>query len=151
MSSNLSYENILNHYLDIDTVPVEDYLDDNGLLTGERSDILVEEAMTKAQVDAGRRYNGDKNKSVSRFILHPKLTNPIARTERFFELKLARKVSKRSKRDFRGLWETLAPGSTVMRTSPTTAIKEPGVPEVKVRNSDIAKFGTQAKRNTEQW
>ena len=29
-SSNLSYENILNHYLDAATVPVEDYLDDNG-------------------------------------------------------------------------------------------------------------------------
>ena len=29
-SQNLSYENILNHYFDADTVPVEDYLDDNG-------------------------------------------------------------------------------------------------------------------------
>ena len=108
--------------------------------------------MTKAQVDAGRRYNGDKNKSVSGFILHPKLTNPIPRTEQSLELKLARKVSKRSKRDLRGLWETLATGSTVVRTSTTTrAIKEPGVREVKVRNSDIAKFGTQAERNTELW
>ena len=26
--SNLSYENILNHYFDADTVPAEDYLDD---------------------------------------------------------------------------------------------------------------------------
>ena len=33
----------------------------------------------------------------------------------------------------------------------TTAIKEPGVPEVRVRNSDIAKFGTRAERNTELW
>ena len=112
----------------------------------------MEEAMTKAQVDAGRRYNGDKNKSVSGFILHPKLTNPIPGTEQSLELKLARKVSKRSKRDLRGLWETLAPGSTVVRTSTTTtAIKEPGVREVKVHNSDIARFGTQAERNTELW
>ena len=29
-SSNLSYENILHHYLDADTVPVENYLDENG-------------------------------------------------------------------------------------------------------------------------
>ena len=29
-SSNLSYENILHHYLDADTAPVEDYLDKNG-------------------------------------------------------------------------------------------------------------------------
>ena len=54
-SSNLSYENILNHYLDADTVPMEDYLDDNGWVSGEGSNILIEEAMTKAQVDAGRR------------------------------------------------------------------------------------------------
>ena len=135
----MSYENTLHNYLDADTVPVEDYFDDNGWLTGEHSDILIEGAMANAQVDSGRRYNGDKNKSVSRFILHKKLTNPKPRTERSLELKLARKVSKRSKRDLRGLWETLAPGSTVVRTSPTTtASKQPGVPEVNVRNSDIA-------------
>ena len=108
--------------------------------------------MQRAQVDAGRRYNGDHNKSVSRFILHPKLNNPIPRTEQSLDLKLARKVTKRSKRDLRGLWETLAPGSTVVRTSnTTTVIKEPGVPEVSVRNSDIAKFGTRAERNTDFW
>ena len=78
-TSNLSNENILNHYLDADTVPVQDHLDDNGLVSGERRDILVEEAMAKAQVDAGRRNNGEKNNAVSRFILLPKLTNPIPR------------------------------------------------------------------------
>ena len=129
--SNSSFENILHHYLDADTVPVEDYLDENGWVTGDRSEILIEEAMQKAQVDAGRRYNGDTNRSVSRFIMHPKLNNPIPRSEKLLEIKLARKVSKRSKRDLRGLWETLAPGSTVVRISDTTAvIKEPGVPEV---------------------
>ena len=93
-----------------------------------------------------------KNKFVSRFILHLKLTNPIPRTEQSLELKFARKVSKRSKKGLRGLWETLAPGSTDVRKSPTTtAIKESGVPEIKVRNSDIAKFRTQAKQNTELW
>ena len=148
----MSYENILHSYLDADAVPVEDYLDDNGCVTGDRSNILIKEVITKAQLDAGRRYNGDKNKSVSRFILHPKLTNPIPRTERSLELKLARKISKRSKKDLRGFWETLVPGCTVVRTSPTTtAIKEPGVPEVKVRNSDIAKFGTRTERDTELW
>ena len=108
--------------------------------------------MQKAQVDAGRRYNGDHNKSISRFIMHPKLNNPIPRTEQSLDLKLARKVTKRSKRDLRGLWETLATGSTVVRTSDTTTvIKEPGVPEVCVRNGDIAKFCTRAERNTDLW
>ena len=103
-------------------------------------------------MEAGRQYNGVKNQIVSRLILHPKLSNPIARTERSLELKLARKVSKPSMRDLRGLLELLAPGSRVDRTSPTTtAIKEPGVPEVKVRNSDIAMFGTWAEPNTELW
>ena len=112
----------------------------------------MEEDMTKAQVDAGRWYIGDKNKSVSRLIHHPKITNPISETEQSLELILAQKFSKRSKRDLRGLWETLAPSSTAVRTSPTTtAIKEPGVPEVKVRNSDIAKFGPRPERNTELW
>ena len=103
-TSNLSIENILHHYLDADRVPVGDYLNDNGWVTGDRSDILIEEAMQKAQVDAGRRYNGDKNKSVSQFILHPKLNDPIPRSERQLEVKLSRKSSKRSKRDLQGLW-----------------------------------------------
>ena len=131
---------------------MEDYLDENGWVTGDRSDILIEEAMQKAQMDAGRRYNGDTNKSVSRFIMHLKLNNTIPRSEKALEIKLARKVSKRSKRDLRGLWETLAPGSKVVLTSnTTTVIKEPGNPEVSVRNSDIAKFGTSAEPNTELW
>ena len=80
------------------------------------------------------------------------MTNPIPRTVRSLELKLARKVSKPLHRDLQGLLETLAPGSTVVRASPTTtAIKGPAVPEVKVRNIDIAKFGTRAERNSELW
>ena len=122
-------------------------------MTGDRSNIFIEEAMTKTQVNAGRRFNGDKNRNFSKFILHPTFTNPIPRTEGSLERKLARKVSKRSKKDLRGLWETLAPGSTVVRTSSTTttAIKEPGVPEVKVRNSRIAKFVIRAEQITELW
>ena len=81
-----------------------------------------------------------------------KKNKPIPWSEKSLEIKFARKMSKMSKRDLRGLWETLAPGSTVVRTSDTTTvIKEPGVPEVSVSNSDIAKFGTRAERNTELW
>ena len=103
-------------------------------------------------MDAERRYNGDTNKSVSRFIMHPKLNNPIPLSKKSLEIKLVHKVSKWFKRDLRGQWETLAPGSTVVRTSDTTTvIREPGVPEVSVWNSNIAKFGTCAERNTELW
>ena len=79
-SSNLSYKSILHHYLDADTVPVKDYLDDKRWVSGDRSDVLIEEAMQKAQVDAGRQYNGEHNKSVSRFIIRTKLNNPIPRS-----------------------------------------------------------------------
>ena len=50
-----------------------------------------------------------------------------------------------------GLWDTLAPGKTVLGTSPTTTvIQEPGVPELRLRNNDIAKFGTKAGPTTEE-
>ena len=119
-------------------------------MTRERSGIFIEEAMAKAQVDAGRRYNGEKNQFVSRFILRPQLTKPIPQSDRSLELELTRKITKRSKRELLGLWHTLVTGSTVVRTYPTiTVIKEPCVLEVKVRNSEIAKFTTKTERNTE--
>ena len=43
----------------------------------------------------------------------------------------------------------LAPGSHILKVSPTTStIKEPGKPIVTVRNSDVAKFGTLQERQT---
>ena len=48
-----------------------------------------------------------------------------------------------------GLYEVLAPGSTILKVSPlTSTIKEPGKQIVTVRNSDIAKFGTAQERQT---
>ena len=88
-SSNLSNENILHHYLDSDTVPAEDYLDENGWVTGDRSDILIEEAMQKAQVDAGRRYNGEHNKSVTIPICFlPLIVIQLSCFSRFLQMKL---------------------------------------------------------------
>ena len=58
--------------------------------------------------------------------------------------------SQRQKKNLDGLYEVLAPGSTVCKVSPTTSvIKEPHNQEVRVRNSDIAKFGTWAERDTD--
>ena len=147
-SSKLSYENIQNHCLDTDTVQVEDYLDDNGWVTGERSDILIEEAMTKAQVDAGQQYNGEKNKAVSRFILHPKLSNPIPRTETTLEMKGVQKTETRSSRSLGhiGPWNYGCKHFT-----DDYGHKKLGVPDLKVRNSDIAKLGTKDERNRDFW
>ena len=44
----------------------------------------------------------------------------------------------------------LAPGSSVLKTDKfTSVIKEPGKGDVTIRNSDLAKFGTKAERQTE--
>ena len=46
-------------------IPVADYLDNNGLATAETSDVLIVKAVTRAQLDADRRFKGQRNKSVS--------------------------------------------------------------------------------------
>ena len=66
--------------------------------------------------------------------------------------KLARKLheSQGQKKNLDGLYEVLARGSTVCKLSPTTSvIEESNRQEVRVRISDIAKFGTKAERDTE--
>ena len=152
-SLNLTYEKIFNHYLDADTVPVDDYLDDAGWTNPERSDLDIDKSMNRAQQDAGLRYRDSDNKE-SRSIIHPKLTNPIPRTEKSLNVKLARKLpnKKRAKRQLAGLYEVIKPGSFVTKSSPTTTIiNEPGRSPVKVRDSDLAKFGTKAERSTNLW
>ena len=80
------------------------------------------------------------------------ITRPIPRSERSAQEKIARKIqaSQRQKKNSDGLYEVLARGSTVGKVSPTTSIiKEPNRPDVRIRNSDIAKCGTRNKRDTE--
>ena len=78
-------------------------------------------------------------------------TWPIPVKERAVELKLARKFhgKRGSKKNLEGLYKVLAPGSHILKVSPTkSTIKEPGKPVVTARNSDIAKFGTQLEPQT---
>ena len=77
---------------------------------------------------------------------------PVPRTETSLSVKLSKKkpITKRSKESLDGLYEVLAPGSSVVKTdSYTSIIKEPGKREVTIRNSDLAKFGTKAQRQTD--
>ena len=86
-----------------------------------------------------------------RLIWSEGVSRPIPCSERSVQVKLARKFydSQRQKKNLDGLYEVLAPGSTVCKVSPTTSvIKEPNGQEVRMRNSDIAKFGTNAERDT---
>ena len=152
-SPNLTYEKNIVHYLDADTVPADDFLDELGRVNPDRSDLEIEQNMCRAQQDAGRRYRDSDNKE-SRFIIHPKVLNPIPRTGASLNIKLARKLpnKKRAKRQLAGLYEVLKPGSYVTKSSRTTTIiNEPGRAPVKVRDSDLAKFVTKVERATNLW
>ena len=146
---NLTYKNIINHYLDEDTVMPEEILPDEKWVNGYRSDIEVEIGMTRANTEAKSRERASTD-GEPRFS-KTKAIRPIPLKERAVELNLARKVhgKRRSKKNLEGLYGVLAPGSQILKVSPTTStIKEPGKPVVTVRNSDIAKFGTQLERQT---
>ena len=146
---NLSYKGILNYYLDEETVMLEEILPDDKWISGYRSDIEVEKGMTRVTTEASARERAITD-GESRF-LKTKAIRPIPLKERSVELNLARKIhgKRRSKKKLEGLYEVLAPGSHILKVSPTTStIKEPGKQIVTARNSDIAKFGTQQERQT---
>ena len=147
--SSLTYENIINYYLDEETVMPEEILPDDKWVNGYRSDIEVKVGMSRATREAKIRKRASTD-GESRF-LKTKAFRPIPLKERVVELNLARKIhgKKRSKKNLEGLYEVLAPGSHILKVSPaTSSIKEPGKPIVTVRNSDIAKFGKQLERQT---
>ena len=147
--SNLTYENIVNYYLDEDTMMPEEILPVDKWVNGYRSDIEVEVGMPQATQEAKARERASKD-GESRF-LRTKAIRPIPLKERAVELNLAREIhgKRLSKKNFKVLYEVLAPGSYILKVSPTTSTtKEPGKPVVTVRNSDVAKFGTQLERRT---
>ena len=85
-------------------------------------------------------------------IPHPDVGQSVPRTENSLEVKLAKKRprTKRSKKSLDGLYDVLAPGSSVVKTDTfTSVIKDPGKRDVTIRSSDLAKFGTKAERQTE--
>ena len=88
--------------------------------------ISREEAMIKAHLVAGKKYNSEHDESASRFILHPKLSNPIPQDQKSLDIKLARKYTKCLRKDLKGSLAISAPRATVGKTTPTTlVIKEP--------------------------
>ena len=80
------------------------------------------------------------------------VSSPIPCSERSIQVKLDRKIheGQQQNKNLDGLYEVLALRSTECKVSPTTSvIKEPNRQEIRVRNSDIAKFGTKAERDTD--
>ena len=149
--SSLTYKNILNKYLDLETVRWEEIISEENWDNEERSGTELELNRDKLSKDAAKRKNEDPNKE-SKVIPHREIGLSVPRTEASLEIKLAKKRlrTKRSKKCLDGLYEVLAPGSSVVKTDTfTSVIKEPGKRDVTIRNSDLAKFGTKAERQTE--
>ena len=135
----------------METVKWDQLITDENWNNDEQSDIEMEINKDKLGKEAMKRQRDDPNKE-SRLISHPDVGQPIPRTESSLELKLAKKKPqiKRSKKSLDGLYDVLAPGSSVIKTTENTSvIKEPGKREVTIRNSDLAKFGTKAERETD--
>ena len=84
--------------------------------------------MTRATPEASERER-ENAVGESRF-LRSGACRPIPITERAVQLKMARKIQckRRSKKNLEGLYEVLAPGSNILKVSPTTpTIKDPGI------------------------
>ena len=87
---SLTYKNILNKYLDLETVRWDQLIKDENWTNEERSDTEVEDNKFQLCKNAENRQQEDPNKE-SRFILHPDVCQPLPRTETSLELKLAKK------------------------------------------------------------
>ena len=135
---SLTYKNILNKYLDLETVRCEELIADKNWNNEGRSDTEIELSKDKLSKYATKRKNEDPNKE-SRVIPHPDVGQSVPRSEVSLEVKPAKKRprTKRSKKSLDGLYDVLAPGSSVVKTYTfTSVIKEPGKRDVTIRNSD---------------
>ena len=148
-SKNLNYYAIIKYYLDENTIPGRSYLSEEQWAdTARCSDTEIERVICAASSKA-RAEQDKRNDREQRLIKSEVISRSIPCSERSIQVKLARKFheNQRQKKNLDGLYEVLAPGSTFCKVSPTTSvIKEPNRQEVRVRNSDIAKFGTRAER-----
>ena len=149
--NTLTYGPILDKYLDLETVRWDELISDEQGDDQTRSDVGFEKQRDHISKDARKRCNKDPDKE-PRIMPHSGIGLPVPRTEASLTLKLAKKEPKlkTSKNSLDGLYEVLAPGSSVIKSNdPTSVIKEPGKRDVTFRNSDLAKFGTKAERQTD--
>ena len=86
----LTYKNILNKYLDLETVRWEVLISDENWDNEGRSDTELELNRDRLGKDATKRKNEDPNKE-SRVIPHPDVGQSVPRTEASLEVKLAKK------------------------------------------------------------
>ena len=115
---NLTYKHFLNKYLDLETVRWDELISEENWDVETRSDTELEHNRDKLSKDAARRRNVDPEKE-SRMISHPEVVLPVTS----LAVKLAKKKpkTKRSKKSLDGLYEVLAPGSSVVKTDTSTS------------------------------
>ena len=150
-SGTLTYKPISKKYIDMGTVRWDELISDEQWDNDARSDIDVEKYRDRLSKDAVRRCNEDPNKE-SRVIKQTDVSQSLPRAEASLTLKLAKKKpkNKRSKKSLDGLYQVLAPDSSVIKFDAyTSVIKEQGKREVPIRNSDLAKFETKAERKAD--
>ena len=87
---SLTYKNILNKYLDLETVRWDQLITDENWNNDERSDIEIEVNKNKLGKEAMKRQKEDPKKE-SRLISHPDVGQSIPRTETSLVVKLAKK------------------------------------------------------------
>ena len=149
---NLKHNKIIKHYSDEDTITGRSYLTeeqwaDTALCSDTEIEKVICAASARAQKEEDKMKDGEQ-----RLIWSVGMSRPIPCSERSIQVKLARKIhdSQRLNKNLDGLYEVLAPGSTVCKVSPTTSVfKEPNRQEVRVQNSDIAKIGTKVERDSD--
>ena len=136
--------------MDLEAVRWEELISEENWDVDARSDTELEHNRDKLSKDATRRKNADPEKE-SGLITHPDVGLSVPRTETSLSVKLAKKKPRpKGSKSLDGLYEVLAPGSSVVKTdSYTSVIKEPRKREVTIHNSDLAKFGTKAERQTD--
>ena len=133
------------------TVRWDELISDEQWDNDARSDIDLEMSIDRLSKDAVKQCNADPNKE-SGVIPHPDIGQAVPRTEASLILKLAKKRPKikRSKKSLDGLYEVIAPRSSLIKSDAyRSIIKELGKREVTIRNSDVAKFVTKAEGQTE--
>ena len=149
--NHLTYKPVLNKYLDMETLRWDELILDEKWDDETRSYVEIKKQRHKISKDAKKCYNEDPDKE-SRTISHPDAGLPVPRTEASLTLKLAKKKpkSKRFRKCLNGLYEVLAPGSSVVKSKAQTLLLEkPGKIEVTVRISNLPKFGTKANKQTD--
>ena len=124
----------MNKIFDLATVQWDELTPKNRWQNGSRSDSEIERRchiLTKDAVQSQNSHTYQGSKVVQKGL-------PITRTEPSLNQELTNRIPKckRYKNSPDGLYKVLAPGFSVVHGDITPVLKEPGMREVSIRNSD---------------